>query len=130
MIVSKDLELDMAGTLEKFLHVALSITERCQRLALCDRDSVKKGGLTVHDAHAPSTAAADGLAHDRVAQAVATVAAARGPRRHRGVRGGHGAARARQRGHPAARRERARGQLVAEQPVSGNRPVAPSSGKE
>src|SRR5581483_11372778 len=67
VIVGQHLELDVPRPLQKLLHVHLIVAEGRARLRAGDADGVEERGLTVHNAHAASAAAARSLDDDRIA---------------------------------------------------------------
>jgi hypothetical protein len=66
VVIGQHLEFDMAGLLEKLLHVHHVIVECGACLGLGHRDRGKQGRFNVDDAHASTAAAARGFDNDRV----------------------------------------------------------------
>ena len=67
MLIGQHLEFDVAGLLDKLLHVQLAIAEGIGRLAGCRMKEIGQLLRGAHNSHAASAAAGFGLQNDRVA---------------------------------------------------------------
>ena len=67
VLVGQNLNLDVPGVLQEFLHIDLRIAKGCTGLGLGHLHGVEQRRFGMHHAHAASTAAASGLDDDRVA---------------------------------------------------------------
>ena len=74
MLVGQDLDFDVAGVLEKLLHVHRRIAKRGTRFGLGHLHRVDQGSLGVHHAHATATTATGGLDDDRIADGLGDAA--------------------------------------------------------
>ena len=68
VVIRHHLNFNVARLLQEFLHVDLAIAERRERFGLRDVDRADQCGITVHDAHAASAAAARRFDDDGVAE--------------------------------------------------------------